>query len=307
VIAIGILTSWVSTAVFQAFFFKEHYFVEELFFVGSAEENFLHALVILEFVVFGVIFHKIFVRRNKLEASLRLSELLLKEKSVRIELLNEKLRVVGSLTRHDICSKFSTVTGYVYLLKEKHADQADTVEGLGKIEQAVKDSIKIFDFAKMYEQIGVEELTYIDVAEQLKEAAALFSGLIPTIMNECHGLKVLADSFLRQVFYNFIDNTRKFGKKTTPIKVYYERADQGNLKLVYEDDGVGVPVENKPSLFKRGFGAGFGLFLTQKIIDVYGWTINEEGEPGKGAKFVITIPKVNPNGKENYRIALLGE
>jgi signal transduction histidine kinase len=26
------------------------------------------------------------------------------------------------------------------------------------------------------------------------------------------------------------------------------------------------------------------------MMDVYGWTITEEGEPGKGAKFVITIP-----------------
>jgi signal transduction histidine kinase len=29
------------------------------------------------------------------------------------------------------------------------------------------------------------------------------------------------------------------------------------------------------------------------MIEVYGWTINEEGEPGKGAKFVIIIPRNN--------------
>ena len=112
--------------------------------------------------------------------------------------------------------------------------------GLGKMEQAVKDSVKIFDFAKMYEQFGAEELTYIDVEEKLKEAVALFSGSLPTIINECHGLTVLADSFLRQLFYNFIDNTRKYGKKTTTIRVHYEKADQDSLKLIYEDDGVGV-------------------------------------------------------------------
>ena len=47
---------------------------------------------------------------------------------------------------------------------------------------------------------------------------------------------------------------------------------------------------------------GFGLFLTKKMMDVYGWTINETGEPGKGARFTITIPKVNQNGQENYRM-----
>jgi signal transduction histidine kinase len=105
---------------------------------------------------------------------------------------------------------------------------------------------------------------------------------------------VLADSFLRQLFYNFIDNTRKYGKKTTTIRVYFEETDQDCLKLIYEDDGVGVPLENKPRLFKEGFSTGgstgFGLFLIKTMMDVYGWKITEEGEPGKGAKFIIRLP-----------------
>ncbi len=94
----------------------------------------------------------------------------------KLVLVNEKLGVVGSLTRHDVRNKLSAVTGYAYLLKKKHADQSDIVDGLSKMEQAVKDSMKIFDFAKMYEQIGVEELTYIDVETKLNEAVTLFSG-----------------------------------------------------------------------------------------------------------------------------------
>ena len=222
-------------------------------------------------------------------------------------LVNEKLGVVGSLTRHDARNKLSAVSGYAYLLKKKHGDKKDVVEAASRIEQAVKEIAEIFDFAKIYEQIGAEELTYINVDEKLDEAAALFPGLIPTITNECHGLAVLADPFLRQLFLNFIDNTRKYGKKTTAIRVYFEKADQGCLKLVYEDDGVGVSFENKPHLFKEGFSTGgstgFGLFLIKKMIDVYGWTITEEGEPGKGVKFTITIPKLNKSGKENYQIA----
>ena len=77
--------------------------------------------------------------------------------------------------------------------------------------------------------------------------------------------------------------------------------------MVYEDDGVGIPFENKPRLFTEGFSTGgstgFGLFLTEKMIEVYGWEIEENGEPGIGAKFTITIPKLNKNGEENYQIA----
>jgi signal transduction histidine kinase len=214
--------------------------------------------------------------------------------------------VVGSLTRHDVRNKLSAVTGYAYLLKKKHVDQTDIVDGLSKMEQAVKDSMKIFDFAKLYEQIGAEDLTYINVEEKLIEAKTLFSGPIPTIINECHGLNVLADSFLRQLFYNFIDNTRKYGKKTTTIHVYFETTNSDSIKLVYEDDGLGISIENKLRLFCEGFSTGgstgFGLFLIKKMIEVYGWKIEEIGEPGKGVKFVMTIPKLNKNGQENHQI-----
>jgi PAS domain S-box-containing protein len=223
-------------------------------------------------------------------------------------LVNEKLSVVGNLTRHDVRNKLSTVTGYAYLLKKKHKDQADIIEGLNKIEQAVKDSVKIFEFAKMYEQIGAEELTYIDVETKINEACTIISGSIPKIINECHGLKVLADSFLRQLFYNFIDNTRKYGKKTTAIRVHYEKTKQDELQLIYEDDGVGISTENKSKLFMEGFSTGgstgFGMFLSKKMIDVYGWVIQETGKPGKGARFVITIPEKNKAGQANYQIQL---
>ncbi len=221
-------------------------------------------------------------------------------------LVNEKLGVVGEMTRHDVHNKLSMVTGYSYLIKKKHADQADILEGLGKMEQAVKEISNIFDFAKIYEQIGVEELTYIDVEETLNDAVALFSGPIPRVINECHGLMVLSDSFLRQMFFNLIEDTRKYGGKTTTIRVYFEKAESGELRLIYTDDGVGISAENKPRLFTEGYSTGgstgFGLFLIKKMIEIYGWGIQETGEPEKGAKFTITIPKINKNGKEGYKI-----
>ena len=122
----------------------------------------------------------------------------------------------------------------------------------------------------------------------------LFSqGLTVKVVNDCHGRSVLADSFLRQMFYNFIDNTRKYGEKATTIKVYCEQEASGGLRLIFEDDGVGISAENKLNLFKEGFStggsSGFGLFFIKKMMDVYGWSISEQGVPGKGAKFVMTI------------------
>ena len=88
--------------------------------------------------------------------------------------------------------------------------------------------------------------------------------------------------------------------------MFCEQEDLDRVKLIYEDDGVGISAENKSRLFNEGFSTGgstgFGLFLTDKMMDVYGWQIKENGEPGKGAKFTIPIPKISQNGKENFQI-----
>jgi signal transduction histidine kinase len=101
------------------------------------------------------------------------------------------------------------------------------------------------------------------------------------------------------LFYNLIDNSLKHGEKITQIRLHYNKNSDG-VKLYYEDNGVGIPTENKPKIFTESFttgnGSGLGLRLIKKIMEVYGWTITEEGEPSKGAKFVIAIPKSNKSG-----------
>ena len=221
--------------------------------------------------------------------------------------VNEKLGVVGNLTRHDVRNKLSVITGNIYLLKKKHSDNPEIINRLREMEEACKNITKIFDFAKMYEQIGVGELSLTDVKKTIDEAAALFSASPNVkIINDCHGLTVLADSFLRQLYYNLIDNSIKHGKRVTKIRVHYEKTSQDQLNLIYEDDGVGIPDQNKPELFREGFStggsSGYGLYLIKKMMETYGWTIRENGEPEIGAKFTITIPKLK-KGKENYQIA----
>ncbi len=63
--------------------------------------------------------------------------------------------------------------------------------------------------------------------------------------------------------------------------------------LVCEDDGDGVPAEEKEKIFERGFGknTGLGLSLSREILSITGITISETGEPGKGARFEMTVPK----------------
>ncbi len=218
--------------------------------------------------------------------------------------INEKLGVVGKLTRHDARNKLSVMANNVYLAKQKLAANHNSLEYLGEIESAIDQMEKIFDFARTYEMLGVEALSYVDVEKSVKEAAMLFSGMNGIkLVNECQGYSVMADSLLRQLFYNLIDDTMKHGEKVSQIRVYYEE-DEDQLKLVYEDDGIGIPEDEKEKIFGEGYGkgTGYGLYLIKKICETYGWTIRETGKLGKGAQFTMTIPKTNLKGKIAYQL-----
>jgi len=223
----------------------------------------------------------------------KLAEEELKESSRKISVMNEKLRVVGGLTRHDVKNKLSIISANVYLLKKKLGGDSELSKYLDAISTAVTSSDKLFDFSRLYEKIGVEQLTEVDVGECFNEAVLLLPNLASIdIINECSGLRVTADSLLRQVFYNLLDNSAKHGVKVTQIKLYCSKTDSG-LKVYYEDNGVGISAENKLKLFTEGFttgnGSGLGLRLARKMVEVYGWSIAETGEAGSGVRFEISI------------------
>jgi PAS domain S-box-containing protein len=219
--------------------------------------------------------------------------------------LNEKLRVVEGLTRHDIRNKLCALNGRIYLLKKRFGGNQEALQHLMDMELVSQQMSRIMEFEKIYIQVGAEELKYVDVETHLNEAASLFSDLKGAkLINECHGLTVLADSLLRQLFYNLIDNTLKYGEKTSKIRVHYEE-EENQLKLIYKDDGVGIPAEMKSNLFNEGYGkgTGYGLYLLKRMCEAYGWTIQETGKPGQGVQFMMEIPKNGKDGKRSYEIS----
>jgi len=219
--------------------------------------------------------------------------------------LNEKLRVVEGLTRHDIRNKLSALNGRLYLLKKRFGDDPEALQQLKEMESLSQQMLRIIEFEKIYVQVGAEALSYIDVERHLNEAAFLFSDLKgATLVNECQGLIVLADFLLRQLFYNLIDNTLKYGEKTRRIRVYYKE-EENQLKLIYEDDGVGIPENVRSRLFQKGYGkgTGYGLYLIKRICEAYGWAIEETGKQGQGAQFTMVIPKKRKDGKKGYEVS----
>jgi signal transduction histidine kinase len=89
-----------------------------------------------------------------------------------------------------------------------------------------------------------------------------------------------------------IDNALRYGgEKMTTIRISCHESETG-LTIVCEDDGTGIAKDDKKYLFTRGFGknSGLGLFLCREILSITDITIVENGAPGKGARFEITVP-----------------
>ena len=97
---------------------------------------------------------------------------------------------------------------------------------------------------------------------------------------------------LEKVFANLFDNAIRHGGHVTRIKVTCEPLDEGCL-ITVEDNGIGVPLDEKQKIFVKGFGkhTGFGLFLVQEILAITGISIHETGRHGHGARFEIHVPK----------------
>ena len=66
-----------------------------------------------------------------------------------------------------------------------------------------------------------------------------------------------------------------------------------SLILVYEDDSEGITTREKERIFEFGYHNEniVSLFLTRELLGFTGITITETGEPGRGMRFEIVVPK----------------
>ena len=123
-----------------------------------------------------------------------------------------------------------------------------------------------------------------------------------TITVDSSNLEVLADPMLKKVFYNLIDNSLKHGGQLTEIRITSIIGDN-DARIIYQDNGVGIPSENKEKIFDDGYGRdhGLGLYLIREILKITDIEIREKGTPGLGVRFEMIVPfgayRVRPEGQ----------
>jgi PAS domain S-box-containing protein len=231
-------------------------------------------------------------QRKALEDQLtaRAAELL--QISTAFQQANKKLNLLSTITRHDITNQLTVLEGYLSMVETGQSDPLLAEYCKTAITAAERISAML-RFTREYEEIGITVpvwqncRTVVDTAA--KEAPL---GKVMVKNDLPAGMEVFADPLIVKVFYNLMDNAVRYGGKITTIRFSALEGD-GDSIIVCEDDGVGVPAEEKERIFDRGFGknTGLGLALSREILDITGISIRETGTPGKGARFGITVPK----------------
>lgn len=213
-----------------------------------------------------------------------------KEAMGELTLANKKLNLMGSITRHDTLNMLTVIRGQAELGKLRASDRA-CLDLFSSIDRQAINLQRATDFANLYQDMYSQEPTWQDMGQVIDAAIKdLPEGTRLQVSNEVDGYEVCADRMLVKVIYNLLDNTMRHGVRARRAR--FRCREEDGLALVYEDDGLGVPEGEKECIFERGVGRnfGYGLFFGKEILAITDMSIREEGTPGKGARFLISVP-----------------
>lgn len=222
-----------------------------------------------------------------------------------IELANKKLNLMNNVTRHDILNTITGVYGCIDM-----ANATSSTEERALLLKDVKDLVGIIqrqiNFTKQYQEVGIHLPQWQNVSSVIDHVLVNFTKAGLKFSIDLDLIEIYADPLLEKVFYNLIDNAIRYGTTLTAISIHYETS-KTSLSIIFEDDGIGIPPEEKEHIFERGIGknTGLGLFMTREILLITQIGIRENGIPGKGARFEISVPRdayrftIPPQNREN--------
>ena len=107
-------------------------------------------------------------------------------------------------------------------------------------------------------------------------------------------IKVTGGRLLPLVFDNLLRNAAIHVGSDVEVHIKVERKGK-EVQIKFRDNGEGIPDDMKQGLFGRGFsttGSGLGLYLSKRVIEHYGGSIEliPETKPYTGASFKILLP-----------------
>jgi PAS domain S-box-containing protein len=155
-----------------------------------------------------------------------------------------------------------------------------------------------------------------DLAPVLDEVARSFHALAQLTRIDFHveippAVPAVADhERIGQVVANLLSNAFKFTPKGGRVSLRVVQ-DQGWIHIEVTDTGPGIPEEEIPRLFQRYYrarsqasrgapGTGLGLYISRAIVEAHGGEILVTSQPGKGATFLVRLPRAAGQGEAGH-------
>jgi len=208
----------------------------------------------------------------------------------RIEELNEILRLMNKMLRHDVLNKLAVIRGYLEILLDSY--ERERVE---KALIATDEAVRIVERMRELERTIIgSELKPVDVKKVAEEVAKVFRqrGVEVNVSGEAIAL---ADEALYSVFDNLLTNSIRHGK-SSKIDISIEKKGKW-CEITVRDFGKGLPEEVIGRLFTEGFsygesaGSGLGLYIVRKVIERYGGEVKAFND--RGAVFLLKLKAVD--------------
>ncbi len=242
--------------------------------------------------------------RRRLEEEVRAQEM---------EARRDLMSAFVSIAAHDLKNSLATLKGGVYVLQRMALAEPgpDLLAAMGQsIQQAIRLVRNYLEFARMDldedPQLDLHRVRLAPLVERelevvkarLSEAESARFQLEVDVPAD---LNIEADeSRLEQILSNLIDNAVKYSPSGGRIRVRAVPWGPG-LALEIRDSGVGIRPEDLEHLFERFTrlpemsrkirGTGLGLWITRRLVELHGWSIQVESEFGRGTTFRILLPE----------------
>jgi len=177
-----------------------------------------------------------------------------KRTHVALQQARNKLNLLNAVTFQDIQTAAFSLSAYQELVKTVIADPK-AKSYLDKQEIFLKKMVDTLDFAKNYQEMGMNPPRWQNVRQVFLYAISHLDFLSMKQNLELNNLEIFADPLFEKVLFNLSQNVLTHGVNATEVTLRYE-VNPDHLTLFMEDNGVGIPTEEKNMIFDRGYGKG---------------------------------------------------
>ncbi|TXG36079.1 two-component regulator propeller domain-containing protein [Seonamhaeicola maritimus] len=119
---------------------------------------------------------------------------------------------------------------------------------------------------------------------------------------------------LDKIILNLFSNAIKYSQENGSIVIDLKKTKNGDLRVDFKDDGLGIPKDQQKFILKRYYrarnainsqrpGTGLGLIMVKKLIERTGGDIHFVSEENKGTTFTIILK----DKKTEYRQHLISK